>query len=104
MYLTVARTDIMYGLSLISSFMKTPKESHWKEGKMILRYVNGTIDFFIKESTSKDFRLIGYTNNDCGGNIDERKSTSGYTFHFGTGMVSWASRKQCIVTLSLAKA
>jgi hypothetical protein len=66
--------------------------------------VNGTKYFGIKYSTSEDFRLIGYTDSDCGGNIDDRKSTSGYTFHFGTGMVSWASRKQPIVTLSSAEA
>jgi hypothetical protein len=32
------------------------------------------------------------------------KSTSRYTFHFGTGVVSWASRKQPIVTLSSVEA
>ena len=61
--------------------METPKESHWKEGKRILRYVNGTKDFGINYSTSKNFKLSGYTDSDCEGNIDDRKSTSGYTFH-----------------------
>jgi hypothetical protein len=100
MYLTTTRPNIMYGVNLISRFMETPKESHWKAGKRILRHVNGTIDFGIKYSTSKDFKLIGYTDNDCGRNIDDRKSTSRYTFHLGTCMVSWASRKKPIVTLS----
>jgi hypothetical protein len=80
MYLTTTRPDIMYGVSLISRFMETPKESHWKEGKRILRYVNGTKYFGIKYSTSEDFRLIGYTDSDCGGNIDDRKSTFGTHF------------------------
>ena len=92
-YLSMTRPDIMYGVSLISRFMETPKESHWKVGKRSMRYVNGTRDFGIMYSTSEDFKLIGYTDSDCGGNIDDRKSTSGYTFHFGIGMVSWASRK-----------
>jgi hypothetical protein len=48
--------------------------------------------------------LYGYIDSDCGGKIDDMKSTSGYTFHFGTGMVSWASRKQSIVTLLSIKA
>ena len=51
MYLTSTRRDIMYGVSLISRFMKTPKESHWKEGNIILRYLNGTKDFGIIYST-----------------------------------------------------
>ena len=55
-------------------------------------------------STSENFKLIGYTDSDNGGSIDDRKSTSGYTFHFGTSVVSWDLKKQCIVTLSLAEA
>ena len=53
-------------------------------------------------STSENFKLIGYTDN--GGSIDDRTNTFGYTFHFGTGVVSWASKKQPIVTLSSAEA
>jgi hypothetical protein len=30
MYLAAIRPDIMYGVSLISRFMDTPKNSHWK--------------------------------------------------------------------------
>ena len=55
-------------------------------------------------STSENFKLIGYTNSDNGGSADDRKSTSGYIFHFGIGVVSWDSKKQPIVTLSLAEA
>jgi hypothetical protein len=100
MYLTTIRPDIMYGVSLISRFMETPKESHLKARKRILRYVNGTKYFGIRYSTLEDFILIGYTDSDRGGNIDDGKSTSGYTFHLGTCIVSWASRKHPIVTLS----
>ena len=45
-------------------------------------------------STSENFILIGYTDSDNGGSIDDRKKTSGYTFHFGIGVVSWDSNKQ----------
>jgi hypothetical protein len=51
MYLSETRPAIMYGVSLISRFMETPKESHWKEGKIILRYLNGTKYFGILYST-----------------------------------------------------
>ena len=90
----------MYGVSLISRFMESPKDSHWQEGKRILRYVSSTKYLGIMYSTSKNFKLVGYTDSDNGGSIDDKKSTSGYTFHFGTGVVSWDSKKQLIVTLS----
>ena len=44
MYLTATRPDIMYGVSLISRFMESPKDSHRQAGKRILRYVSGTKD------------------------------------------------------------
>ena len=58
----------------------------------------------IMYSTSKKFKVIGYTDIDNGGNIDEKKRTYGYTFHFGTGLVSWDSKKQSIVTMSSVEA
>ena len=50
-------------------------------------------DLGIMYSTSESFNLIGYTGSNNGGNIDDRKSTSRYTFHFGIGVVSWVSKK-----------
>ena len=69
-----------------------------------MRYVSGTKYLGIMYSTSENFKLIGYTDSDNWGSIDDRKSTFGYTFHFGTCVVSWDSKKQPIVTLSSTKA
>ena len=99
MYLTVTRPYIMYGVLMISIFMNSPKYSHWQAGKRILRYVSGTKDLGIMYSTSENFKLIGYIDSDNGGSTDDRESTSGYTFHFGTGVVLWDSKKQPILTL-----
>ena len=88
MYLTATIPDIMYGVSLISRFKESPKDSHWQAGKIIPMYVSGTKYLGIMYSTSTNFKLIGYTGSDNGGRTDDRKRTSRYTFHFGTGVVS----------------
>ena len=45
MYLTTTRHDTMYVVSFISIFMESPKDSRWKVGKIIIRYIAGTIDY-----------------------------------------------------------
>jgi hypothetical protein len=54
-------------------------------------------------STSNNLLLVGYTDSDFAGSIDDRKSTSGYAFHLGRRVVAWASKKQPIVTISSAE-
>ena len=103
MYLTTTRADIRHAISFISIFMERPKEAHWQAAKIILRYVKGTKRYGILYTTSKKSELIGYTENDWAGSIDDRKSTSGYVFHMGSGAISWASKKQPIVALSTAE-
>ena len=39
-----------------------------------------------------------------GGSLDDRKSTSGNCFSFGSGLITWSSKKQSIVALSSTEA
>ena len=71
----------MYGVSLISRFMETPKETHWQETKRILRYVNGTKEYGVLYSSTDNFKLIGYNDSDWVGSVEDRKITYGYVFH-----------------------
>jgi hypothetical protein len=94
----------MYAASLVSRFMESPRDSHWKMAKQILRYVAGTLHFGLWYTTSDSNHLFGYTDSDFAGNLDDRKSTSGYVFQLGTNLISWASKKQPIVSISSAEA
>ena len=82
MYLTATRPDIMYTTSLISTFMKSLKSTHWQASKRILRYVARKIEFEILSTSDSYFNLTSYVDNDSGGNNDDRKNTSGYAFNF----------------------
>ena len=48
--------------------------------------------------------LIGYSDSDWAGSIDDMKSTSGYAFLFGSNIYSWLSKKQSVVAQSTAEA
>ena len=48
--------------------------------------------------------LVGYSDLDMAGDIDSKKSTSGYLINFAGGVVAWQSRLQRCVALSTTEA
>ncbi|CAJ2672171.1 unnamed protein product [Trifolium pratense] len=104
MYLTTTRPDIMYAVCLISRYMESPTELHLKVAKRVFRYLKGTTDFGIFYMKNGGSVLTGFTDNDYAGDLDDRRSTSGHVFMMGSAAVSWASKKQKIVTLSTTEA
>ena len=72
-YLTTIRHDIAYATSYISRFMKYPKDSHWKFGKRILRYIAGTTTYHLWYIDSPASMLTCYTDSDYAGNIGDKK-------------------------------
>ena len=62
----------------------------------------GTTKYGLLYSSQID--CVGYSDADWGGDLDDRKSTSGYIFQIAGGPVSWRSRKQSCVALSTSEA
>jgi hypothetical protein len=104
MYLTATRPDLMYSVCLISRYMEKPTEMHLQAVKKILRYLKGTMELGIRYRRGGEGSLVGFADSDYAGDVDDRKSTSGYVFMLGTGAVSWSSKKQPVVTLSTTEA
>ncbi|KAG6526934.1 hypothetical protein ZIOFF_009021 [Zingiber officinale] len=104
MYLAATRPDITYVVSLVSRFMDKPFSNHWETAKRILRYVKGTLDYDIFYQASVPVNLVGYTDSDLAGSIDDSKSTSGYVFDLGSGAIAWCSKKQSTIALSTTEA
>ncbi|BBG94301.1 NAD(P)-binding Rossmann-fold superfamily protein [Prunus dulcis] len=104
LYLTATRPDIMFAASLLSRYMQEPSQIHFRAAKRVLRYLQGTLDYGILFTAVEKSRLIGYTDSDWAGCLDDMKSTSAYVFSLGSGICSWASKKQNVVAQSTAEA
>lgn len=100
-YLAIAtRPDISYAIGSCSRFMEKPSQMHANAVKRILKYVKGTLNFGIYYESNCDFGLRGYSDADYAGDVDNRRSTLGYAFLYGSCLISWCSAKQRSVTLS----
>ncbi len=70
--------------------------------KRIFRYLKGTAELRLLYSKEAGSELCGYSDADWAGDLDDRKSTSGYLFMLGGAAISWKSKKQTAVALSTA--
>ena len=50
-----------------------------------------------------DYRLYGYTDADWVGSVSDRRSTLGGCYSLGFAMISWFSKKQSSIALSMAE-
>lgn len=100
---TVSRPDIMFSISQVSRFLNNPGPEHWTAVKRILRYLQGSKDKGIKYRAD-DVKLSVYSDSDFAGDIDTRRSTTGYVSVLSNGPVTWSSHRQQCVTRSTTEA
>jgi hypothetical protein len=84
--------------------MYDPREPHLAALKQILRYLQGTLALGLTMRRSPPTELVIYTDADCAGCPDTRRSTSGYAVFLGDNLVSWSSKRQHTVSRSSAEA
>lgn len=95
--------DICYAVGIVSRFMERPTTEHMAVVKHIMRYIKGSVvDGFCYEfrKEARNSYLLGYSDSDMAGDIDDRKSTTGTLFYLGSSPISWVSQKQKIMALS----
>lgn len=104
MYRTHTRPDLAYSVGILARFMQTPSKHHLGVAKKVLCYIAGTTQLGLWYERKNNVQLIGYTDNDWAGSLDDRKSVSANLFLIGNGAVSWCSKKQNTVALSSTEA
>jgi hypothetical protein len=104
LYVTASRPDVMFSVCMCVRFQASPRESHLKATKRILRYLKHTKDVRLWYPKSANFELVGYLDSDYAEDKVKRKSTSSTCQLLGRSLVSWSSKKQNSVALSTAEA
>ncbi|KAG8501848.1 hypothetical protein CXB51_004653 [Gossypium anomalum] len=98
-----SRPDLSYAVSAVSRYMANPSKEHWKAVQWILRYLRGTTDVCLQFGRTED-GVIGYVDADFAGDLDRRRSLTGYVFTIGGCAISWKATLQTTVALSTTEA
>jgi hypothetical protein len=81
------RPDLAFITGVLGRYQANPGIEHCKMVKKILRYVQGTKDLMLTYRRSESLEIKGYSDADCAGQKDDRKSTSGYVFTLAGGFI-----------------
>ena len=104
-YLTHTCLDLSYVVGIMSRYMEKPTMMHYQAVKHILSYVKGTTSYGLKYQRGRGLEeLVGFTDSDLAGDIDDRKSIAGMVFYLNGNLISCQSQKQQTVTLSSCEA
>ena len=115
------RPDVAYAVSTLAKYTTNPGMLHWKALLRVLGYLYATQEYCIKYSRNEsvvdgiDARgyargvlpfttMDGFVDASYAGDVDTRRSTTGYMFKISGGPVSWQSRLQSSVALSSMEA
>ncbi|RDX72696.1 hypothetical protein CR513_47771, partial [Mucuna pruriens] len=93
------RPDFAQVVGVVSKFMGNPSKEHCND----LRYIKGTSGVALCYGGS-ELLVRGYVDSDFAGDVDKRKSTTGYVFTIAGGAVSWLSKLQDVIALSTTEA
>ena len=101
------RIDISYIVAKLTRFNKNPGKIHWEAAKRVVRYLKGNIKsklLFRGNNSSNELIVSGYSDSDWAGDIDDKKSTTGYIIKLNNCPISWLSKKQEVVATSSCEA
>ena len=102
--LTASRPDLMFSVCVCARFQSSPRESHLILVKRIIRYVRGSLSLGLWYPSGSQIELVGYCDADFVASRTDRKSTSGTCQFLGMSLVSWFSKKQNSIALSMTEA
>lgn len=93
------RYDLCYAVNQLTKACSKPAQAHMTGAKHALRYLRGTPDLPIVFKRGQ-FRIAAFADASFGANPDNRKSTTGYLFFLGGGLISFGTKTQSLTAQS----
>lgn len=100
----ISRPDISYAVGLVSRFCNGFDSNHWNVIKRIFRYLIITEDYGILYRGYHTSDIKGFSDADYAGDMETRRTTTGYLFQLAGGAITWTSKRQAIVSFSTTEA
>ncbi len=94
LYLLGTRPELYFIIIILSKYVTNPGYIHWIAALRVLFYVCSTPLMGLLIRVGQKFSLSVYVDSDHGGNVDDRKSISGYIIYLGSTPIVWRSRQQ----------
>nr|XP_033516034.1 uncharacterized mitochondrial protein AtMg00810-like [Nicotiana tomentosiformis] len=96
--------DICFSVQHMSQFMQALRLPRMIAALRLLRYIKGTPELRLFYSNSADFSINAYSDSDWAACLNTRKSVSDFSIFLGDSLVGWKSKKQPMISLSIAEA
>jgi hypothetical protein len=102
------RPDIAHAVVFLRRYMSKLGKEHWTTVKRVFRYLRGTTSYGLcyqgRPILDRVVDIHGFVDADWAGDMDRRRSTSGYVFKLFGGATSWMRKRQAVVALSTTEA
>ena len=92
--------DIAFVVGVLGRYLSDHGQSYWNATKKVLKYVQGIKDLMLTYRCTNTLEVVGFSDSDYAGCVDDKKSTFGFIFMMAEGAVSWKSVNQTLTTSS----
>jgi hypothetical protein len=106
LYLCItARPDITPAVSQVAKFCEDPGVAHWDAVKRIVLYLHGTRNYRLQlGGMDPNFEVSSFADADWAGDLDNRKSRTGFVIYLNGSAIMWSSKLQKSTALSSTEA
>ena len=88
---------ITHAVAVLSRYMSKPGKEYWIAVKRVFRYLHDTTSYGLcyqgRQGLDRVLDIYGFVDADRDGDMDRRRSTSGYVFNLFGGVISWMRKR-----------